>query len=165
MLPVDLLSAETRKAFLQITDPKSRRRSVGRIQHASIEDLDVVQFASVLFGRMQGEEMLYPISAGSFRRRWDRIVQFLGIHNSLSLTPGCLRSGGAVYAYRSGQDLQRILWRMRIRQLQTLENYLQEVATDALLQKLHSTTRRKILLLSEIFRPSLSAFCRTHRPA
>lgn len=62
---------------------------------------------------------------------------------------------GAVFAYRQGQELQKILWRMRLRQLQTLENYLQEVATDAFLHKLSTSTKLKIFLLSELFAPTL----------
>ena len=164
VLPVDLMSAETTKAFLQVSEPKSRRRSSGRIQHASIEDISIVQFITYVFGDLHESDLLYPISAGSFRRRWDRIAEFLGIHKSLKLTPGSLRSGGAVFAYRQGQELQKILWRMRLRQLQTLENYIQEVATDAFLHKLPASTKRKIFLLSELFAPTLSAFSSTERP-
>ena len=164
VLPVDLMSSETSKAFLQVSEPKSRRRSAGRIQHASIENVQVVGFATKVFGQIPESDFLYPISAGSFRRRWDKVAEFLGIHKTLKLTPGSLRSGGAVYAYRQGQELQKILWRMRLRQLQTLENYLQEVATDAFLHKLSPSTKRKVLLLSELFSPTLSAISSTERP-
>ena len=165
VLPADLMSSETTTAFLQVSEPKSRRRSSGRIQHASVEDPQVVKFATTVFGPILESEFLYPISAGSFRRRWDKVAEFLGIHKSLKLTPGSLRAGGAVFAYRQGQELQKILWRMRLRQLQTLENYLQEVATDAFLHKLSPSTKRKISLLSELFYPTLSAISSTDRPA
>lgn len=163
VLPRDLMTSETTKAYLQVSEPKSRRRSSGRVQHASIEDSHVVKFITRVFGSLDESDFLYLITGGSFRRRWDRLAEFLGIHKSLKLTPGCLRSGGCVYAYRQGQELQKILWRMRLRQLQTLENYLQEVATDAFLHKLSASTKRKILLLSELFGPTLSAVTSTER--
>ena len=128
LLPRDLLMEPSNPAFLRIVESKSRRHGKRRIQHASVLNLEVVHFLDKVFGNLRKDELLYPISGSSFRRRWDKLCLQLLIASGHHLTPGSLRGGGALEEYRSGTDVQRILWRMRIRHLITLEHYVQEVA-------------------------------------
>ena len=160
LLPGDLLVGLQNPAYLRIVESKSRRHGKRRIQHASVHDQGVVQFLTAVFGKLQKDERLYPISAGSFRRRWDKLCQHFLIGPEHRLTPGSLRGGGALEEYRSGTDLQRILWRMRIRHLITLEHYVQEVAAESFLVDLSEEGRRRISLLSELFYPAISSFAR-----
>lgn len=108
---------------------------------------------------MKFSQLVYPISPSSFRRRWDKIVAHIGIPARLKLTPGSVRSGGAIAEYHKGEDLTRLLWRMRLRHLVTLENYIQEMAAENFISKLSPTTRHRVFILSEMFEPTLSAVC------
>lgn len=158
VLPRDVLLENENPAYLRILDPKARRRGKQRVQHASIYNLEFVRFLDAVFGSLDKGELLYPISGGSFRRRWDKICLHFFVPRALKLTPGSLRGGGALEEYRSGADLQRILWRMRIRHLITLEHYVQEVAGESFLADVSSEGRRRISLLAKLFGPSISSF-------
>ena len=109
VLAEDLLLPPSSTAYLRIENAKSRRRGKHRVQHASVVNGDVTSFLSRVFGGLSYDELLYPISGSSFRRRWDR--------KDKRLTPGSLRGGGALEEYRAGTDLQRILWRSYARTL------------------------------------------------
>ena len=150
VLAEDLLLPPSSTAYLRIENAKSRRRGKHRVQHASVVNGDVTSFLSRVFGGLSYDELLYPISGSSFRRRWDR--------KDKRLTPGSLRGGGALEEYRAGTDLQRILWRMRIRHLVTLEHYVQEVAGESFVAELSPEARRRIRLFSELFLPTLTGF-------
>ena len=62
------------------------------------------------------------------RRRWDHLLATLGVPKSLAITPRSLRGGGACYLYHRSTPITDILWRMRLRQVATLEFNLQEAA-------------------------------------
>ena len=158
VLPYDLCSDEVQHAFLRISAPKARRRGTGRVQHATVENETVVNFLTAVFGNLNPDQGLYPISPSSFRRRWDTVLAHLGVTKDYRITPGTLRSGGAVHEYRKGTDLVKLLWRMRLRNLATLEHYIQEVAGDSFLNDLQPKVRHNIRLLTELFEAALSAF-------
>ena len=72
----------------------------------------------------------------------------LRIPDEAHITPGGLRGGGAVSQYRAGVSLPSLLWKMRLKQQQTLESYIQEVAALSALTSLppkdfeeHSSSR------------------------
>eukprot|EP00438_Fugacium_kawagutii_P003415 Skav211329 [mRNA] locus=scaffold3120:27024:31484:+ [translate_table: standard] len=158
VLPEDLLLENTEKCYFRISEPKSRRRGKGRVQHASIHSSLVTVFLSKVFGSLEREQFLYPVSVSSFRRRWDAILKHIGIPSSMRITPGSLRSGGAVHEYHQTDNLVQLLWRMRLQHLATLENYVQEVAGLAFAADLPPECRRRVKLLSSLFDPSLSVF-------
>lgn len=161
LLPRDLLLEPSNSAFLRVVESKSRRHGKRRIQHASVLNIPVVHFLDKVFGNLQKDELLYPISGASFRRRWDKLCLHLLIGREHHLTPGSLRGGGALEEYRSGTDLQRILWRMRIRHLVTLEHYVQEVAAESFLVDISEEGRKRISMFAELFTPAISSFSRT----
>lgn len=162
VLPEDLLLDGENPIYLRIEEAKSRRRGRQRVQHASVIDRDAVKFITEVFGRLNYDELLYPISGSSFRRRWEKLCPQLGIERKHRLTPASVRGGGALAEYRAGTDLQRILWRMKIRHIITLEHYVQEVAGESFIAELSSESRRKISLLSGLFKSTLLAFERLH---
>ena len=141
LFPSDLLTPDSGQIFLRVGEPKSRRRGKGKVQHAVVQNVAVIGFLEKIFSRLAYDEHLYPISSGSFRRRWDAILTILAFGSDVKLSPGSLRGGGAVEAYRSGIALDKLLWRMRLKSLQTLEHYLQEVACDTLLVDLSQEAR------------------------
>ena len=100
-------------AFLRICKPKPRRRGRGRVQHLQIERPEVVRFLDSVFCELDSFLPLFPLSAGVFRARWDKLLSFLWVPKRCRRpTPASIRGGGAMQAYRPGKSLQSILWRM-----------------------------------------------------
>lgn len=135
--------------FLKISAPKAGRRGKGLVQHSRITDASTVSLATGVFSQLAGEELLYPASASTYRKRWDMLLMALQVPPSSQLTPGCLRGGGAVYLYHTAQPLVEILWRMRLRHLSTLESYLQETAAENVVQKLPYHSKEKLFLCAK----------------
>ena len=158
VLPSDLVGESSDTIFLKVSEPKSRFRGRGRVQHASIHDPTAIRFLEAACKFLKPNERLYDISGSSFRRRWNAILDHLNIQTSLKITPGSLRAGGAVFEYRRGTDLMKLLWRMRLKQLSTLESYVQEVAAEVVFSDLSFSSQKKVRLLSEIFEPTLSVW-------
>ena len=88
VLAEDLLLPPSSTAYLRIENAKSRRRGKHRVQHASVVNADVTGFLSKVFGGLSYDELLYPISGSSFRRRWDRICERLLIGKEKSSHQG-----------------------------------------------------------------------------
>ena len=71
---------------------------------------------------------LFGASAYQYRKRWDLLLELLGISKDFKLTAGGLRGGAAVFHYKNGKPISDLLWLLRLRSQSTLESYLQEVA-------------------------------------
>lgn len=151
VLARDLLLLNSEVAYLRVGEPKPRSRGKGRVQHASIHQPDVIRFIEHVFADVPHSDMLYGVSGNTFRRRWDYALRILHVPSEARLTPGSLRGGGAVEAYRGGMELTKLCWRMRLKNLATLESYIQEVAADAFLVELSDTARKRILLFASAF--------------
>ena len=67
------------------------------------------------------------------------------------LTPGGLRGGGAVEAYRRGLPVSEIQWRMRLKHQHTLEFYLQELGAVSALAGLNSSAARRVRAAAACF--------------
>jgi len=137
----DLVVEDISTSYLVIRKPKGRRRGIGSVQHVKIENLEVSLYLDRVFGRLERHEPLFAGSPAAFRTRWDRVLKFLQIPLSLSLTPASLRAGGAISAYRQNQEIAKILWRMRLRHIGTLQHYLQEVGAATIFSELPSRSR------------------------
>lgn len=151
ILPSDMMSEDRRVAYLQVNEPKARRRGKGKLQHMSIYDSDFIDFLERFAVFLSAENTIFHSSSSSFRRRWDRILLTIGVSPHVTLTPGGVRGGGCIHAFESGDSLVFLLWRMRLKHLQTLESYLQEVTAATVLPDLPAKTRQNIRLLSDIF--------------
>ena len=90
------------------------------------------------------------MSAGAYRTRWDRVLQVLQVPKSAGLTPGSLRGGGAVAAYRRGVPITELLWQMRLKHAVTLEHYLQEVAAVSVAAELPERTRTLVRVAASV---------------
>ena len=130
--------------FLQIGHPKSGRRGKGRTQHAKVTHLQTIQLVRAAFGSLGPDESLYPTTASTYRRRWDKLIETLGIDTKCNLTPGCLRPGGAVFLYHCETPIHDLLWRMRLKHLATLESYLQETAALNVVQRINPVARHRV---------------------
>ena len=151
ILPADLLQEDFQTAYLRIEKPKSRRRGIGKIQHLSIEMPTFVQFLDKVYQKDERAEPLLQCSASAFRRRWDVVIAALMIPATAQLTPGGLRGGGCVASFQRGVGIPLLLWKMRLRQQQTLENYLQEAVADSVIPGLPVRSRERIAALASLF--------------
>ncbi|CAE7464969.1 unnamed protein product [Symbiodinium sp. CCMP2456] len=147
LTPADLLDPHHKWVYLKIGKPKSRKRAA-KVQHVKLDDPQIVAFVSLIWEELDPNELLYPGSAGVYRRRWDRLLSLLGIPGYLGLTPGSLRGGGAVTAFNKGLGISDLLWRMRLRSATTLEYYLQETAAVSVLPRLPKKVRKRIVAAS-----------------
>ena len=65
-----------------------------------------------------------------------KIADALGIPVGAQLTPGSLRPGGTIHLNHSGLAIADLMWRLRLRQISTLESYLQETGASNVLASL-----------------------------
>lgn len=151
LLPSDLVVENPATCFLRVREPKGRFRGIGKVQHAKITSQTVVDFLEKIFGPVPRNEPLYAGCPSSYRRRWDRILLFLGIPIRLGLTPASLRGGGAVRAYRADEDIAKLLWRMRLKNVETLQHYLQEVGADSIFAELPPDSQNKVKMTCALY--------------
>ncbi len=144
LLLADEAALTSSMCFLKIRSPKSGKRGKGVVQHSRIRDPLAVAWASLVFRDIPRDQLLYPASPSTFRKRWDVLLAALGVPSSTQLTPGGVRGGGAIFMYHSDLPLLEILWRMRLRQLSTLESYVQELAAENLFVNLPLRCKEKI---------------------
>eukprot|EP00438_Fugacium_kawagutii_P003517 Skav224779 [mRNA] locus=scaffold4598:69178:73705:- [translate_table: standard] len=157
VLPSDIGERTGVKCFIRICKPKPGRRGLGRTQHAVVNDADVTAFLERIYKGCKGSEPLYPGSAAAFRSRWDTMLRQFNIPTRLGLTPGSLRAGGTVHLYKQGVPILDILWALRLKNLETLQHYLQEISTDVTMIDMHYSSRQLILNMSTLFQWALSA--------
>ena len=131
--------------------PKTRRRGKGRVQHLRVENCNAVKFLEKIFGRLHPACKLFALSSSAFRYRWEKILDRLEMPRPARPTPASVRGGGAILAYRRGEPIHNIMWRMRIVQQQTLEHYLQETVADSLVVKLPDHCRHRLRTAAKFF--------------
>ncbi len=151
ILPRDLCMSSSKDVFLRIVDPKPGRKGLGLVQHAKITGQPVVVFLDAVFGELDGESLLFNGTPSSFRGRWNKVLAALKIPPTFRLTPGGLRAGGTVELYRQGRSIHDILWALRLRHLETLQHYLQEVTTAITMFDLPIEAKTAITYASECF--------------
>ena len=96
LLPEDA-GLETKVCFLRVGRPKPGRRGRGKVQHSKIFHEAAVDLVRGAFGELSPNDLLYPASASTYRKRWDTILLALGVSKHSRITPGGLRGGGAVH--------------------------------------------------------------------
>ena len=137
--------------FLRIRAPKSGRRGKGRVQHTKICDALVVRLVAAVFQDLEPEAPLYPSSASSYLRRWNKIAEALSLPVEAQITPGSLRPGGTIFLYHSGLPIADLMWRLRLRNISTLESYLQETGAINIFASLPLQVKHNVQHCSEMF--------------
>ena len=145
LTPDDLL-ADEQILYLRIERPKSRKRGP-KVQYATVNEPDVVRFLTATWQSTSSRCFLYAGSATTFRRRWDKILECIGVQKFHRLTPGSLRGGGCVWAHKKGMQIQDLCWRMRLQHTKTLGFYLQETTAGSVLPSLSAECRYNIQAL------------------
>ena len=69
-----------------------------------------------------------------------------------------MRAGGAVRAYRCDDDITKLLWRMGLQNMDTLQHYLQEVGAETAFLQMPSRTKQTILASSAMYEAQLHEF-------
>ena len=151
LLPSDFLERGVSPVFLKLTQFKSRNRQPAKVQHLRIVEKTACEILHVALRRLAPEVSLFGGSPYQYRKRWNALLRSLLIPESVKVTPGGLRGGYAVCAYRSGESIQNIMWSLRLRSQVTLESYLQEAAALNCFSGLPAQSRDEINLLSDIF--------------
>ena len=157
VLPRDLACVDG-PCFLRIAKPKPGRRGLGRVQHAKIVDEAVVTFLDKLYGSRRSDTLIYSASANAFRTRWNKLLKALEVPASSELTPAGLRAGGTVHQYRGGTPILDLLWTLRLKNVETLQHYLQEIATQITMVDLPENSKRLILVFADFYFFRLSSF-------
>ena len=134
LTPKDLLF-ESDTIYLKVLNPKTRNRGA-KTQYSSTDEKLCVDLVAKVWDELLPDQWLYQGSAGAFRSRWNALLRKLTIPQVLHLTPGSLRGGGAVAAYRKGTSIDRLMWKMRILHQKTLASYLQEMVAASVLPSL-----------------------------
>ena len=142
LLPKDLIAEDPGRVFLKIQNPKSKRRGLGSVQHAKISNPGVSNFLQYVFGSLDPKAPLYPASASTFRKRWNLLLESLHIPITVGLTPASMRAGGAVRSYRNDEDVMKLMWKMRLKNMETLQHYLQEVGAESAYLRLPQRSKR-----------------------
>ena len=110
----------------------------------------------MLWDKLPDNTCVYPWSAYSARKKWEYCLTFLGITKEFRFTPGCLRAGGAVHAFR-GTSIESLMWRMRITSHATLAHYLQEVVARTSLKRLPEDSKARIRLFASFYKVAIGA--------
>lgn len=145
LTPKDLL-LESQTIYLKVLNPKTRNRGA-KTQYSSTDEKLCVDLVAKVWDELLPDQWLYQGSASAFRYRWNALLRKLTVPPILHLTPGSLRGGGAVAAYRKGLSIDRLMWKMRILHQKTLASYLQEMVAASVLPSLPQEVLERIKLL------------------
>ncbi len=151
LLPCDFLETSATPVFVRLRSFKSRTRQPARVQHLRVVDETACRILSILLRKLPEDAALFETSHYQYRKRWDALLRILNIPSTCRLTPGGLRGGYAVWAYRAGHGIQDIMWSLRLRSQITLEAYLQEAAALNCFATLPADLRSSVIAASKFF--------------
>ena len=99
LLPSDTCGEMVHTAFLNLRTFKSLGRQPLKIQHMKIQDAQAVRVLEIVYKNAPSDTMLYGASPAVYWRRWDHLLQLLGVSlPHVRLTPGGLRGGATAQA-------------------------------------------------------------------
>ena len=133
----------TQCVLLRITTPKTRGRAA-RQQSARIDQVDIVEYLSHVFGSYKPDQKLWSLSASTLRKRLNLLQSALGLPTRKSHDLGSFRPGGATDMLQRFEDSELVRRRGRWVSTKVLEIYLQEVSTAVFRTKLDEATRSRI---------------------
>lgn len=151
LLPNDLIDDQNVAAFLLLRRSKTSFRQAAKVQHLKINDGSAVRILDFIYKDFPAQAFLFHASPNVYRRRWDVILRLLLFDASHRMTPGGLRGGGAIHEYRRGAGISDIQWRMRLKNVVTLEAYIQEVAALSVMTNLSAECVKRVKAASKLF--------------
>jgi len=151
LLPVDLVDDTNNSVFLLLRRSKTSFRQAAKMQHLKITHPVAVRIIDAVYSDFLPGVFLFHGSPSVYRKRWDALLRMLCFDLGQKLTPGGLRGGGAIEEYRKGSGISDIQWRMRLKNLTTLEAYIQEVAALSVMTSLSDLCVKRIKAASKLF--------------
>ena len=141
--------------LLRITTPKTRGRTA-RHQSARVDQSDVVEYLTTVFGKFHPDQPLWPLSSSTLRKRLNMLQTALGLpttksHESCPFDLGSFRPGGATHMLQQFEDSELVRRRGRWVSNKVLEIYLQEVSTATFHTRLSVSSRVKVEKLASSF--------------
>ena len=141
-------------ALLLIKSPKTRGRAA-KHQSSRIDPEDVVQLLSAVFGGLSRNEMLWPASPATLRRRFCLLQAALGFSaagdGSYPYSLNSLRPGGATFWLQSTEDAEFVRRKGRWLSTRVLEIYLQEASVSTYQRGLSTVTKSRVESLCRSF--------------
>eukprot|EP00438_Fugacium_kawagutii_P012387 Skav215492 [mRNA] locus=scaffold165:504149:505252:+ [translate_table: standard] len=142
-------------ALLRVPEPKTRGRGA-RHQSARIDPVDIVFLLTTVFGKLHGDQKLWPFSAATLRRRFVQLQMGLGlqtrpVNGTRPFDLGSLRPGGATWLLNRTEDSTLVQRRGRWMSFRVMTIYLQEIAVATTLPKLSGNVRKRIENLNSVF--------------
>lgn len=98
-----------KRPFLCFYGCGSSRQSIVTLQIPFASGLTTWKLLKLVFLNLDKDELLFDTSPYQFRKRWNLLLATLSIPEDATLTPGGLRGGYAVTAYRHGVSIQNIM--------------------------------------------------------
>ena len=135
-----------------VRKPKMRKAPQSRHQFVVIEDPYVAGWLDWMTAGLTADELkmkVFPRGYPVFYNLFQKFMKILGVQ-SLELSPGSLRAGGATHHYLMFQDVPRLRRRGRWRQEATLEHYVQEAVYALQLRQLDSSTMDRLQKLVSV---------------
>ena len=154
ILPSDVLFAHTH-ILVRIEEPKTRMRTA-RHQAAKVDYPDLVCLIALAFSSFEPQEKLWSHSPQTLRRRFDLVLECIGIvarDHQRPLDLGSFRPGGA-FLLATTEDSERVRRRGRWASHKVMEIYIQEVSACTFFPDLPLEIRHRVSDLAQSF-PSL----------
>eukprot|EP00438_Fugacium_kawagutii_P026020 Skav225717 [mRNA] locus=scaffold164:107677:112050:+ [translate_table: standard] len=151
LLPMDFIERGPAPVFVRLRSFKSKNRQSAKVQHLRLVETTACSILHLLVRKQPSEFLIFNTTHYQYRKRWNFLLGHLKLPSTLRLTPGGLRGGFAVWAYRNRMPVQDIMWSMRLRSQVTLESYLQETAALNCFAGLSKQTRSYVDALATMF--------------
>ena len=154
LLPRDVRNTVSHALF-SIPIPKTRT-TAAQHQAAKLDVPDLLQVCDIAFGRLQPDELLWPMSGQSLRTRFKQILLALGLPTvkQADLKPldlGSLRAGGATWTLTVTENSELTRRRGRWISSKTMEIYIQETMSLVYLNRIKPSVRDHVLQLATFF--------------
>ena len=149
--------------LIKIRLPKTRGRGA-KHQSARVDPIDLAKLNSHVFKDEPPEAPLWPMSAGTLRKRFTSVLKELGLPTKAvggqrPFELASLRAGGATWLLAQTESPDLVRRRGRWTAIRTMEIYLQEISVATSLASLPHETNSKIQALAAVFTIVLERCC------
>ena len=144
--------------FYVFVDKPKMRRLAARHEHVLVEQPGLTQFLEAVIPQRAADELVFRDGPRALSVAFDEVVRRLGVPGGAltGMSLASLRAGGATWLFEVTRDLELVRWRGRWASRRTLEVYIQEIASDALLAEVPDDVRQRVRDLARAA-PSLMA--------
>ena len=102
LLPCDVAEDGFSPVFLRLQQFNTKFRNPAKVQHLEIMEITTCKLLHLAFRKLDKNALLFDSNPYQYRKRWALLLQALDVPSDAKLTPGGLRGGYAVMAYRAG---------------------------------------------------------------